>query len=249
MSALRARRLHLLVLLLGTTIAFVALPFPADANPHGIVGYTSIGAICHDRDPTPDVRPVLEGLPERWSAGASYAIVITVRGGPPMDLSKGGHAGGFNLRASAGDLEMVDGNTLRSIRGGTWHDMTQGSHAETPFAEGTWGELTFSHIGANERSWEARWKAPKRAGEGDVTFALAGLSANGDHRNTPDDQWNLATYSVQEGEPLGFTARYGTLLVGALAVSAVVGLVYAGDRWRRAYVDRHASRQERRHKR
>lgn len=215
-------------LLLGAGLVLLLAIAPgARANPHGIVGYSEAGCICHAAAPTASVRPVFTGIPEDYRPGETYDIHISVEGGPPADVTKGGHAGGFNLRASAGELEVpaaIAGQdvVIKSFEGGMWHDMTSG-HGMSPFPRSTWGELSFGHVGANQRTWTVEWKTPK-AGVGDVTFSLAVLSANGDHSNSTADQWNTLTFSTAEGVPLPFLERYA----GALAVAAVgVGLVVA----------------------
>lgn len=233
--------------LVSLTLLLLVAPLTSQANPHGIVGYAQTGAICHSEKASDDVKPILLGLPVKWAPGATYTLTVSVRGGPPADLTRGGHAGGFNLRASDGELAPASKDTvMRSERGETWHDMTAGSHSNTPFARDTWGEVTFTHLGANAREWEVLWQAPDEGG-GDVHFDLAVLSANGDHAASTEDQWAIASFAVSEGAPRPFLARYATeILVGVALVAAGGLLLFA--RARRAANAPHG-RQARRHRR
>ncbi len=186
--------------LLSLTAAFA---WPGAANPHGIVGVTETGCTCHAAAPSPDVRPLLSGLPNPYAPGRTYTLTVSVEGGPPVDLDRGGHAGGFDLRVSAGTLRIPAGSetVLKSEEGASLHDMTGGGHGNVPFAEETWGELTFTHLGANDRQWDADWRAPA-PGAGNVSFQLAVLSANGDHANSDLDAWNRTVFVTGEDPPV-----------------------------------------------
>ncbi|MFA5862504.1 MAG: choice-of-anchor V domain-containing protein [Candidatus Thermoplasmatota archaeon] len=219
----------------GIVVVLTLAPL-ADANPHGIVGYAQQGCICHGASPTTSVRPILTGVPQEYRPGETYTLTVAMDGGPPVDIDHGGHAGGFGLKATGGDLEIpraIAGEDviIKSEKGGTWHDMTVGGHGMTPFDAWTYGELSFGHVGANQRTWEMKWSPPD-TGAGEVTFYLAVLSANGDHLNSTADQWGTMTLATQEGAPLPLLEQYsGTITV--LTVSLVVfaaasgGYVYA----------------------
>ncbi len=228
-GARRAARAAAPLAVAAIAIGVAVLPADVRANPHGIVGYATLGAICHAANASADVRVLVEGLPDAWRAGATYRLVVGVVGGPSADLTRGGHAGGFDMRASAGELRPPAGSSsvMRSVRGGTYHDMTAGGHGETPFPEATWGEVTFTHKGANARRWEVDFEAPD-AGAGDVRLEVAGLAANGDHSASTADAWAIAAYVVPEGEPLPFIERYGALLAWIGGGATVVSLATWG---------------------
>lgn len=222
------RRLPLLLLL--AVVALAAL-VPVDAKPHGIVGATGGCTPCHGTQPDLTVTPLIGGLPSEYAPGATYTLTLRVEGGPPINtegLRQGGHAGGFDLFVTDGFLRAPAGSddVMISVKGGTYHDPTAG-HVNVPFPPSTWGEATFQHptqaapmAGANKRVWDVEWKAPPQ-GTGPVTFQLAAMAVNGDHRNTTDDRWNTASFTVAEGEPLPFLEQYGKLL--GFAVAAVLG--------------------------
>ncbi|MBI4393055.1 MAG: hypothetical protein HY556_04545 [Euryarchaeota archaeon] len=206
-------------------IALLLVAFSAaEANPHGIVGYAATGCVCHSPSPASDVEVVLDGFPQTYAPGRNYDLKISILGGPPSVTTQGGHAGGFNLRASAGKLAvpLASDAVMLSKKGDTWHDMTAGGHEETPFAPSTWGELSFTHEGANQRQWRVQWTAPE-PGTGPVTMELAGLAANGDHSNSSYDAWDLAVLASAEGEPAPITERYSQVFTAAALLVAVIG--------------------------
>lgn len=221
-----ARFRRLLPILAIGALAFAAT-VPTDANPHGITGFAQTGCTCHAPAPDPAVHALLQGLPANYTPGKTYRLEVAVEGGPPVDLAQGGHAGGFDLRADRGALRVPRGSqdVLKSEKGATWHDMTAGGHGEIPFDPATWGELTFTHAGANSRAWTVEWRAP-REGSGPATFDLAVLAANGDHLNSTADRWNRTSILVAEGAP----APAGTFPAWA-AWSVPVAAVAAAGAW------------------
>ena len=82
--------------------------------------------------------------------------------------------GGFNLDAS----------------GGSWTNL--GNRVQQSS-----GELT--HNSDLQRSWTADWVAPS-SGNGDITFNLAVLYANGNSQNT-NDNWGTDSWTIPEGAP------------------------------------------------
>lgn len=218
----RARRPAIFLALV--LLAF-ALALSAEANPHGWVGASQTGCTCHATQPSPEVVVSVKHLPQNYTPKEAYTLMVTVEGGPPVTLDQGGHAGGFNLRATSGTLRAPRGSDwiLKSQRGAYLHDMTGSGHEEVPFPSETYGELTFTHEGANRREWTVEWIAPA-AGDGDVTFFVAGLSANGDHKNSIVDGWNKTSYIVAEGAPSQVAKSDAWMWGAVLAVVGVAGL-------------------------
>ena len=219
------RHVRRITFFVGFIVLAMALAWTADANPHGWVGATETGCTCHAPAPASDVVVSVRHLPENYTPKKTYELMVTVEGGPAIDLSQGGHAGGFDLRATSGNLRVPRGSldVLESEPGALLHDMTATGHDDRPFGPETYGELTFTHEGANLREWTVEWVAPS-SGKGDVRFFVAGLSANGDHRNSPDDGWNRTSYVVPEGASVDAAGTPVWLWAALVLGAAVIGV-------------------------
>ncbi len=176
------------------TIALLAPTF-VGASSHGLDGQTESGCNCHSGGP--DTAGVsLFGIPETYTPGENYELTVSLSGGPPPASS--GHIGGFNLKATIGELSAPAGSStvLITKEGESRHQM--GDENGLPDTWQTTGEAVHTHSGANQRSWQVIWKAPA-PGQGSAKFTVAGNVVDGDH-DTPGDSWALNSYSSEEGE-------------------------------------------------
>jgi hypothetical protein len=177
-------------------LLFILLPslllLPSDevfGSSHGIEGYSETGCTCHGSNAGSDTFVEIIGIPENFTHGERYDLTIILSGGPPE--AEQGHRGGFNLKASDGELVSKDSTTY----------VTED------------GEITHEHSGANQRTWLIEWIAPYK--ENDVQFTIAGNVVDGDHQPTDGDDWAIANY-VSYGSELEFSDRlsqYSTLLI------------------------------------
>ncbi len=168
------------VLLLAVITALLMPVMEGTASSHGMEGLSEAGCTCHGENPGEGVEVVIEGLPTTYTAGQSYELEVSLRGGPAAATQ--GHQGGFNLKASSGTLTPLDAST---------HVIKS-------------GEITHEHSGANQRSWTVVWEAP--LDDKTVEFTVAGNVVDGDHEPTDGDDWALASYTAS-GEPLTFGER------------------------------------------
>ncbi len=158
-------------------------------SSHGMEGYSEIGCTCHGSNAGSDTSVEIIGIPEDYTHGERYDLTIILSGGPPE--ADQGHRGGFNLKASDGELSPKDSTTY----------VTED------------GEITHEHSGANQRTWLIEWKAPYS--ENDVQFTIAGNVVDGDHQPTDGDDWAIASYTSY-GSDLELSDRlsqYSTLLI------------------------------------
>ncbi len=180
----------------------------ATSHQAGVVGKTRTGCNCHNQTESLGVTPVLEGLPGSWEPGKEYALVITFEGGPARGA---GARGGFDLRASAGELMADAGSVEERVDPGN-------------------GEATHTVTGANGDAWRVTWRAPSE-GEGDVTLTLVVNDANGDGVQGPGDEWARFEVSVPEGEPGGLgRASEFWVVMGIAAVLAIMALAWYATR-------------------
>ena len=188
-----ARRLGVLLL------ALLVLAMPGvNGSSHGMEGLSAEGCSCHGSTNANEASVRLEGLPDAYTPGLTYTIDIVLDGGPAA--AAGAHQGGFNLAASAGQLNTLDATTR----------VTED------------GELTHDHPGANQRAWRIEWTAPA-AEAGAVAFTVAGNVVDGDHQPSEADDWALASYSVDEGEtdPVAVAAQSAQGLLPLILLGAV----------------------------
>ena len=158
-------------------------------SSHGMEGYSETGCTCHGSNAGSDTLVEIIGVPENYTHGERYDLTIILSGGPPE--AEQGHKGGFNLKASDGELFSKDSTTY----------VTED------------GEITHEHSGANQRTWLIEWKAPYN--ENDVQFTIAGNVVDGDHQPTDGDDWALASYTSY-GSELGLSDRlsqYSTIFI------------------------------------
>ncbi len=160
-------------------LVFVALAAShAGANFAAVSGFSGRNGAtcisCHTLAPAPFTPPeanaVLEGLPEGWMPGETYALTVRVEGGPDA-LPAPQPRGGFEMATSAG----------------TFH-IPVGFEEQLRIVEET--EVTYRPAGTLLREWKVEWVAPNLAREpAPVHFWLAVLAANGNHliaSNTSD---------------------------------------------------------------
>lgn len=163
---MRGKTCVLILALLGAVMIAPSLM----AEQDGIGGMVvDNGCVCHGASDS-GVSVTLDGLPDKFSAGQTYDLTVTISGGP---TAGGTNAGGFNLDASSGTLASTDANTQAL----------------------TDGDLTHTEAGNDFRTWAVQWTAPDSDKDG-VTFTLLGNSVNGNNESA-GDSWNVAEYSVQ----------------------------------------------------
>jgi|TARA_B100000315_G_scaffold245550_1_gene271571 hypothetical protein len=157
------------------------------AESDGISGQiVDNGCVCHGGGGTnQDISVSLTGLPEGdFEPGEIYNLSLTISGGPDSD---GQNQGGFNLKASAGELTSIDGSTQIED-----------------------GQLTHTSSGNDQRNWTFQWVAPQ---SGAVTFSFHGNSVDGDGSPNSEDLWNSnsLTISGPDGEQsnVGFRTDTG----------------------------------------
>lgn len=111
--------------------------------------------------------------PAQYSAGETYNLTLKIVGAAAPLPVVGANMGGLAVKASAGELILLDS-------------------ARTKLLED--GMLTHTEAGNDQREWGFRWKAPANA-SGNVTFSFAGNGVNG-NRMADGDQWNKGTRQI-----------------------------------------------------
>lgn len=109
--------------------------------------------LCHKAEKVSEIDIKIEGLPKAYIPGKTYRLALTITSGI---TSLGDNAGGFAVRASAGELRVMDKKN------------TQLSN----------GILTHTQEGAALRKWTFGWKAPAEKME--VSLKVMGVAADGD---------------------------------------------------------------------
>ena len=171
-------------------------------SSHGIEGYSETGCTCHGSNPGGDTNVEIIGIPDNYIHGEIYEFTIVLTGGP--EEAEQGHRGGFNLKASDGELLSKDSTTF----------VTED------------GEITHEHSGANQRTWIVKWIAPYS--ENDIQFTIAGNVVDGDHQPSDGDDWALASYS-SSGSELELSDRfsqYSTILILIVLFGFPIALLY-----------------------
>ncbi len=196
------------ILLAALMLVAVLAPLPVTPHSGGIVGQTRAGCSCHNQSESFGVEPSLKGLPDSWEAGEEYQLNVSFSGGPARGP---GARGGFDLRASSGQLVVPKGSSSVRVEPGS-------------------GEATHTKEGSNSSTWHVTWRAPSE-GTGDVTFTLLVNAVNGDGVQGPGDQWGRLEAEVPEGETggLGAASSFWTVVVIA-AVLAIVALAWYATR-------------------
>lgn len=168
-----SRRLAVAALLLvALGVSHAGANFAAVSGFSGRNGATCVS--CHTLAPAPFTPPeanaVLEGLPEGWMPGKTYALTVRVEGGPDA-LPAPQPRGGFEMATSGGAFG-IPAEFQEQLR----------------LVEPT--EVTYLPAGTLLREWKVEWTAPGLAIEpAPVQFWLAVLAANGNHlvaSNTSD---------------------------------------------------------------
>jgi hypothetical protein len=201
-----------LALALVTLVAACALvPLPAAPHSAGVVGQTRSGCSCHNQTESVAVEAQLDGLPGRWEAGEEYKLTLSFEGGPPKGLMA---RGGFDLRASHGELVVPDGSLDVRVDPGT-------------------GEATQTWQGSNASSWKVLWRAPGED-KGTVTFVLVVNAVDGDGVQGPGDQWGRGEWTVDEKDAGGLAGSSMFWMVvaaaGAMAIAALAWYATRGPR-------------------
>jgi hypothetical protein len=150
----------------------------------------------------------MDGLPGRWDAGEEYELTVSFDGGPPKGLLA---RGGFDLKASHGELKVPDGSTDVRVDPGS-------------------GEATHTLEGSNATSWKVLWRAPGED-EGVVTFVLVVNAVDGDGVQGPGDQWGRGEWTVEEKDAggLGGSSMFWAVIALAAAL-AIAALAWYGTR-------------------
>lgn len=154
----------LLVALVAVTVAWSVHEATGNfADAAGFSGRAGLTCLSCHQPPSPthnDAKAVLEGLPEAWEPGQSYALQIRVTGGPPA-MPSPFPQGGFDIATDLGVLDTQGQADLRQV----------GAR-----------EITYQPEATLRREWRVNWTAPDLTDEPrSVTVWLAVLSANGNH--------------------------------------------------------------------
>ena len=173
-------------------IATILLTQGGISSSHGVEGYSESGCTCHGETPGENAEVEILGIPEVYEQGQEYFLTIRLSGGP--DAAENGHTGGFNLKASLGDLEPTDLSTY----------VTENN------------EITHDHGGANQREWIVKWIAP--ISDEAVNFTIAGNIVDGDHQPSDLDDWALNQYSSSADE-LTFSDKLQQLAAPLLVIA------------------------------
>ncbi len=172
--------------------ALLATAADVEALPNGIAGYAgNLGAACdscHDGGETPVVR--LEGpLQVRSGDRVPYRFVVESR-------SSEQSVAGFDVAASGGMLDIVEGQGARAIFGEIVHAMPKQN------VDG-------------EAAWQFLWTAPELLGP--QTLSASGLSANGNGQNTGDAVASLRLVIEVVGPPcVGDCSGDGRVVISEL---------------------------------
>lgn len=121
---------------------------------------------CHGGQ-TSGLEVALQGLPASYNPQQTYALNLSISGGPePYNKSTQG-LGGFDLFVSIGHFVKPANSTLR---------LSLSSR-----------EISHAANDTDQRYWQFDWVAPE-AGSGNAAFRLAVLAGNGDNK-AEGDQW------------------------------------------------------------
>ncbi len=175
------------------------------------------GCLCHSATASPDVGYRVTGIPDLYSPGKAYPIIVSLTGGPPPVA--GAAQGGFALVVSGGRL-ATEGTDVKV------ETFAGGDGKETgPKFTGSDNAASHTEAGTEQRSWALTWTAPL---EGDVTFYIAVNAVNGNGLNDAGDQWQRVT-AVARGPASGTVPKgegFGPGLVPPWAWNS--GLAAAG---------------------
>lgn len=173
---------------------------------NGITGaIVDSGCVCHgDGTYSDDTTITFEGVPVNWTAEETYTIYVNMTGPD----SEGINSGGFNLRASTGELTAVDGMV----------QIVDEQATHTP-------------AGNDIREWILEWTAPSNTNQ-NVIFYLFANAVNGDSSANSMDHWNSQTISVagqeqpvEESENNDFTTDEVVVIVVAIGVGLTFILI------------------------
>ncbi len=188
------------LILIGTfTLIFVgALLNSASvfSYPGGVKDLSQLGCSpCHGGDPSTNTTVTIYGLPLFYEPGMDYALTVEV-----VSTDVPGNDGGFDLSVTGGTLVVTDTTSTQLMN----------------------GDLTQTDFGWNQRSWPFNWTAP--SADGDVTFFVAGLAADGNGGIT-GDAWAKGSLTIS------IIPEFTTItLVLALAVVTIAVIVLTRKR-------------------
>ena len=162
------------LVILAILLLAVAVAPSAQSLPYGVSGAQNDGCTCHASNPSAEVVPSLEGLPDELEAGATYTLNISFTGGPSGTDPGATALGGFHLWASAGSLAAIDESVKENPDGSVTHNGIDNQDT---------GQ------GNDQTEWQVEWTAPS---EGGAKFILHTNSVNGDGMSTGDMYGRLA---------------------------------------------------------
>ena len=162
------------LVILAILLLAVAVAPSAQSLPYGVSGAQNDGCTCHASNPSAEVVPSLEGLPDELEAGATYTLNISFTGGPSGTDPGATALGGFHLWASAGSLAAIDDSVKENPDGSVTHNGIDNQDT---------GQ------GNDQTEWQVEWTAPS---EGGAKFILHTNSVNGDGMSTGDMYGRLA---------------------------------------------------------
>ena len=148
--------------LVALTIVSMLLLVPAIQGYENGVYNQASGCGCHSQTGQNPASVTISGLPTSYDVNKLYQVTVSVSGGVS------GSTGGFSLEVSDGTLSTGFGLMLVNVN-------SKGDSA------------THSITGSSYRSWSFEWTSPG-AGTGTVTFEVAGMTTNGNGKNS-GDRW------------------------------------------------------------
>lgn len=147
-----------------------------------------------------------------YTAHTTYTINIRFAETNAPDGGATGHHSGFNLRASAGKLAAVEGQSQVSADG-----------------------KQATHVDATRTSWNVSWEAPESGAAG---FSLFINDVDGDGSNSETDQvhWMQFGFADKEGAVLGAAStekvEFGITLqqywIGLIGLAGMIFVMVAG---------------------
>ncbi|HEX9709640.1 MAG TPA: choice-of-anchor V domain-containing protein [Candidatus Thermoplasmatota archaeon] len=204
-------------------VALAAAALPAGlSNDEGVFDAQERGCYCHGVVTAPTVGFSVDGLPGRYTPGATYRLWINVTF-TDVPAAENRSQGGFYVNATAGSFAAPagGGEPLVQVRG---------------------NEATHTLNGSLVRRWVVEWTAPAEPGL-EVTFWFFVNTVNGNRSETlGSDHWTLKTIRigiadapVVEGPPQPVAPQaletYGALALGVAA--ALVALYFFASSARR----------------
>ena len=204
---MRGRAAALLGVLL---VALMAAP-QFTAAPTGIGSAGDQGCTCHG-GASPDTSVLVDGLPESYNASETYTFTVTVVNDVMTLYDDGGddwngHAGGYRILVSHGDVVAVPESQGHIMDGG----------------------LTHTSEGNTVRSWTFEWTAPA-ADDLNVEMTVYGNAVNGG-AGSGGDYWNSVVLNIPGINAGSVAPSASALIIFLTSIGLAAGLIFVGVLW------------------